>query len=42
LELGICPPVGHVFFHKRSNESLPVADRRQDFTLLKTGEAQRA
>ena len=37
LELGICPTVGNVFFHKRRNESLPVADRRQDFTLGKLG-----
>jgi hypothetical protein len=26
-----------VFFHKRRNESLPVADRRQDFTPGKLG-----
>jgi hypothetical protein len=37
LELGICPPVDDVFSHKRRNESLPVADRRQDFTLGKLG-----
>jgi len=27
--------VGDVFFYKKNNESLPVADRRQDFTLGK-------
>ena len=37
LEPGICPPVGDIFSHKRSNESLPVVDRRQDFTLGKLG-----
>jgi hypothetical protein len=37
LKFGICPPVDDVFFHKTRNDSLPVADRGQDFTLRKLG-----